>query len=91
MTILRLTSKAQVTLKKELQQHLNVGPGDQVEIVALPNGKLEISAVQRSRDGGIEAFFGSMKNEHDIHLTLDEIQEAIETGWASEMRLGDDH
>jgi len=90
MTILTLTSKAQMTLKKDLQRHLNVGPGDQVEVVALPNGKLEISAVRPSREGGLEAFFGSMKNEHDIHLTLDEINDAIETGWASEMRLDDD-
>jgi bifunctional DNA-binding transcriptional regulator/antitoxin component of YhaV-PrlF toxin-antitoxin module len=90
MTILTLTSKAQVTLKKELQRHLNVGPGDQIEIVALPNGKLEISAVKPSQQGGLEAFFGSFKNTHDVHLTLDEIQDSIEAGWAKGMRLDDD-
>jgi bifunctional DNA-binding transcriptional regulator/antitoxin component of YhaV-PrlF toxin-antitoxin module len=90
MTILTLTSKAQVTLKKELQRHLNVGPGDQIEVIALPNGKLEISAAKPGSEGGLEAFFGSMENKRNIHLTLDEIEDAIKQGWASQMRLDDD-
>jgi bifunctional DNA-binding transcriptional regulator/antitoxin component of YhaV-PrlF toxin-antitoxin module len=91
MTILTLTSKAQVTLKKELQRHLNVGPGDQIEVVALPDGKLEISAVKPKQEGGLEAFFSNFKNEHNIHLTLDELEDAIADGWASGMRLDDDN
>jgi bifunctional DNA-binding transcriptional regulator/antitoxin component of YhaV-PrlF toxin-antitoxin module len=90
MTILTLTSKAQVTLKKDLQRHLNVGPGDQIEVVAMPGGKLEISAAKPSEKGGLEAFFGSFKNAHDVHLTLDEIQESIQSGWVKGMRLDDD-
>jgi bifunctional DNA-binding transcriptional regulator/antitoxin component of YhaV-PrlF toxin-antitoxin module len=84
MTILTLTSKAQVTLKKELQRHLNVQPGDQIEVVAIPNGKLEISAVAPRQEGGLERFFGSIENVHDIHLSIDEINEAIEKAWAGE-------
>jgi antitoxin PrlF len=90
MTILKLTSKAQVTLKKELQRHLNVVPGDQIEVVALPNGKLEISAAKSKQEGGLEAFFNSAKNGQNVHLTPDELQDAIADGWAREMRLDDD-
>lgn len=84
MTVLTLTSKAQVTLKKDLQRHLNVGPGDKINVVELPNGRLEISAVRSKQEGGLKAFYGSIKNKHNIHLTIDEIQEAIEKGWAGE-------
>jgi bifunctional DNA-binding transcriptional regulator/antitoxin component of YhaV-PrlF toxin-antitoxin module len=90
MTILTLTSKAQVTLKKELQRHLNVKPGDQIEVVTLPNGKLEISAVSPRQEGGLERFFGSMKNVHNIHASLDDNQRAIGEGWAGRVDLDDD-
>ncbi|MDE1158097.1 MAG: AbrB/MazE/SpoVT family DNA-binding domain-containing protein [Neorhizobium sp.] len=90
MVTLKVTAKGQITLKKELQRHLNVRPGDQMEVVALPNGKLEISAVRPRQEGGLDKFFGSLKNGHDIHASLDDISQAIEDGWAGRVSL-DDH
>lgn len=90
MTVLKVTSKGQVTLKKELQRHLDIGPGDQIEVVTMPNGKLEISAVRQRTTGGLEAFFGSLENKHNIHATLDEIEKAIGMGWAGKVSLDDD-
>jgi hypothetical protein len=52
---------------------------------------LEISAVKPKQEGGLEAFFNNFKNEHNIHLTLDELEDAIADGWASGMRLDDDN
>jgi antitoxin component of MazEF toxin-antitoxin module len=89
MAILTLTSKAQVTLKKALQKHLNVRPGDQIEVLALPNGKLEISAVKAKQEGGLEKFFGGLKNEHGIRASLDDISDAIEQGWTGKVSLDD--
>ena len=82
MTILTVTAKGQVTLKKEVLKHLDVKPGDKLRIVALPEGKIELSATKPAQDGSIDAFFGCVKNEHDIHLTIDELQQEIENAWA---------
>lgn len=90
MTVLTLTSRGQLTLNMSLQQHLGVRPGDQIEVAVMPNGRLEISAFPKRTRGGLEAFFGSLENEHNIHASLDEIKEAIEMGWAGQVNLDDD-
>lgn len=86
MTVLTLTSRGQLTLNKALQRHLGVYPGDQIEVTVMPNGKLEISAFPQRTRGGLEAFFGSLENKHNIHLMLDEIK----MGWAGKVQLDDD-
>ena len=98
MTILTVTSAGDVTLDKELLETLDIAPGDRLIVLPRADGGLSLSPVpettaapQEKKEGGLEAFFGSLKNKHNVHLTLDEIKESIEQGWASEMRLGDDH
>jgi hypothetical protein len=48
-----------------------------VDIDLLPRGRLHI---QGSAKRGIEESFGSLKNEHDLHFTIEEMNEAIEKG-----------
>ena len=40
-TTLTVTAKGQVTLRKEVLRHLDVAPGQKVEMYLLPNGRLE--------------------------------------------------
>ena len=80
MTTLTVTAKGQVTLKKELLQHLGVRPGEKVEVDPLPGGKLAISAVPRS--GEWQDIFGLLAGKTEKVATIEEMNEAIRKGWA---------
>jgi len=79
---LTVTAKGQVTLRKDVLRHLGVEPGKKVEIDLLPNGRVELRAAKKT--GSIENFFGSLYRPGTKALTLEEIKEAIEKGWAGE-------
>ena len=87
MTTLTVTSKGQVTLKKELLRHLGVKPGQKVEVDALPDGRLAIYATRPK--GSIEGFYGILAGKTDKVATIEEMNEAIEKGWAG--LLDEDH
>ncbi|EJC67479.1 looped-hinge helix DNA binding domain, AbrB family [Rhizobium leguminosarum bv. viciae WSM1455] len=91
MATLTVTAKGQVTLKKEVLQHLGVRPGDKIDVDLLPGGKLEVIAVERRPvAGSVESFFGSLENKENIHATLEEIDDAIKAGWAGEVGVDND-
>ena len=79
-TTLKVTSKGQVTLRRDLLQHLGVQPGDEILVDQLPEGRIQVKAARRKRH--ISDFFGSLKPENDVHLTIDEMNEIIARGWA---------
>lgn len=60
--------------------NLGVNPGEQLEFEKLPNGEVQIRAVRP--DGSIEAVFGLLAGKTDKVATLEDMQEAIEAGWA---------
>lgn len=82
MTTLTITAKGQVTLKKELLRHLGVGPGQRVEVEALPGGQLALKAAPTR--GGWGEIFGMLAEETDKVATIEEMNEAIRKGWAGE-------
>jgi len=82
MTTLTVTAKGQVTLKKELLQHLGVKPGQKIQIDALPGGQLAMKAV-RSK-GSWEEIYGMLAGKTDKVATIEEMNEAIRKGWAGE-------
>jgi antitoxin PrlF len=83
MTRLTVTAKGQVTLRKELLAHLGVRPGDKIEVDLMPDGRAELHAPKRT--GSIEDSFGSLYRSGTKALTIEEINEAIEKGWAGEL------
>lgn len=83
MTTLTVTAKGQVTLKKELLQHLGVKPGQKIEVDALPDGRLSIAAAS-DRNGRWEEIFGMLAGKTDKVATIEEMNEAIAKGWAGE-------
>jgi antitoxin PrlF len=80
MTILTVTSKGQVTLRKDVLDHLGVRPGEKIAVDLLPDGKASIRADRKSNS--IENLFGFLKKEGEKPLSLEEINKIIEDGWA---------
>ena len=48
MVTLTVTAKGQVTLKKDVLQHLGIRPGDKIELDLLPNGRGILKAARSS-------------------------------------------
>lgn len=88
MASLAVTVKGQVTLKRDLLQHLGIKPGDRVDFEKLPGGELRVRAARTtgSIDGFLHALDGKVKLEKP--LTIEEMNEIAAAGWAG--RLGDE-
>lgn len=83
MTTLTVTAKGQVTLRKNVLEHLGIRPGDKIEVDLLPEGRAELHAARKA--GSIESFFGSLRKPGTKRLTIEEINEVIAKGWAGEL------
>ncbi len=81
MTTLTVTAKGQVTLRKNLLEHLGIRPGDKIEVDLLPNGRAELHAAAK-KAGSLEDFFGSLRKPGTIPLTIEEMNEIIADAWA---------
>jgi bifunctional DNA-binding transcriptional regulator/antitoxin component of YhaV-PrlF toxin-antitoxin module len=82
MATLTVTAKGQITLKQELLRHLNVTPGQKVEVEKLPDGRLVVAPATPT--GSIDEFIGSLAKKDGIKLTIEEIKEITERAWAGE-------
>ena len=80
MAKLTITAKGQVTLKKELLNHLGVGPGEKIEADKLPDGRIIVRAAPL--DGTIADFIGCLAQRDGRKLTIDEMSEIASKGWA---------
>lgn len=79
MTILTVTAKGQVTLRKELLRHLGVQRGEKIAVDALPEGRLEVRAALTGR---ISDVFDLLKRPDGPALTVEEIGEIAARSWA---------
>jgi antitoxin PrlF len=77
---LTVTAKGQVTLRREVLEHLGVVPGDKITIDFLPSGRAEVRAAQAP--GSIEGFIGCLYQPGTQPPSLDDIDKAIADGWA---------
>ena len=80
MTTLTVTSKGQVTLRKDLLRHLGVAPGDRISVDTLPDGRIEIKAA-RPR-GKISDAFNFLKKKGNRVLSIEEMTEIAQRSWA---------
>ena len=87
MATLTVTSRGQVTLRKEVLQHLGVKPGDKIDVDLLPGNKVQVQA-ERPRKSWDEVF-GMLKGKTTKKATLEEIEETIRKGWAGELEFED--
>lgn len=77
---LRLTRKGQLTLRKELLQHLGIQPGQRVDVEVLPGGRLELHAERAT--GDINRFIGLLAGRSSHIASLDQLNSAAAQGWA---------
>lgn len=79
MGTLTVTAKGQITLRKDLLQHLGIDPGEKVTVEKLPDGRLEMRAEHPT--GKISDVFGFLKKKSGRSLSVEEIKEIARRGW----------
>lgn len=75
-----VTTRGQVTFRKDVLRHLGVAPGEKIELELLPGGKGVVRAAQKK--GSIDDFIGSLAGKSKVKLTIAEIKKATERAWA---------
>lgn len=80
MATLTVTAKGQITLKQELLRHLNVTPGQKVQVEKLPDGRLVVQPAAQT--GSIDNFIGGLERKGGPRLTIAQIKKATEDAWA---------
>lgn len=81
MGTLTVTAKGQVTLRKDVLEHLGVHPGEKITVNKLPDGKIEVMAARPA--GKISDVFGSLKDKRKGKaLSIEEMNDVIARGWA---------
>lgn len=78
-----VTSKGQITLRREYLAHLKIRPGEQVTIAQIPNGALEFRYAPK---GDISAFFGILKRRGQRAVSIKEMNDVIADGWAGRIK-----
>lgn len=76
-----VTAEGQVTLGRDMLQHLGIVPGDTITMTKGLDGRVEIAA---ARGGKISDVFGMFGPTGRPAPTIEEINEAIAAGWAGE-------
>ncbi|KXF74823.1 DNA-binding protein [Paramesorhizobium deserti] len=82
MPSLAVTMKGQVTLKRDLLQHLGIKPGERIEFDKLPNGELRVKAARPT--GTIDNFIGRHAGKARKPMTIEEMNEIAASSWAGE-------
>jgi AbrB family looped-hinge helix DNA binding protein len=81
MTVLTVTTRGQVTFRKDVLQHLGIRPGEKIEVDKRPDGEVVLKAARPA--GKIDGFLGLLANKTKKVATIEEINEASAAGWAS--------
>jgi antitoxin PrlF len=82
---LTVTAKGQVTLKRDLLQHLGIKPGERVDLEKLPGGELRVRAARPA--GTIDDFLHSLDGKVKLKrpLSIDDINRIAAAGWAGDL------
>jgi bifunctional DNA-binding transcriptional regulator/antitoxin component of YhaV-PrlF toxin-antitoxin module len=82
---LTVTAKGQVTLRRDLLQHLGIGPGDRVDFEKLPSGELRVRAARPA--GTIDGFLHSLDGKVKLKepLSIDDVTRIAAAGWAGDL------
>ena len=80
MIVLSMTTRGQVTFRKDVLRHLGIKPGDKIALDKLPDGRVSLRAVKPA--GTIDGFLGVLAGKTSKIATLEEIADAAAAGWA---------
>jgi bifunctional DNA-binding transcriptional regulator/antitoxin component of YhaV-PrlF toxin-antitoxin module len=79
MTTLKVTTRGQVTFRKDVLNHLGVRAGGKIRLDLLPDGRAELQA-ERPK-GAWRTLYGTLKGEsNDAQLSVEDINTAIAEG-----------
>jgi len=87
LSSLTVTAKGQVTLKKDVLNHLGIEPGEKVVVELLPGGKVELRTDAKKKHS-IDDWFGIFHDPNAPVLTIEEMNAIIADGWAG---IGEDN
>jgi AbrB family looped-hinge helix DNA binding protein len=79
MSTLTVTAKGQVTLRKDILQHLGVAPGERIVVDKLPDGRIQVKAAPA---GDIRKTFNMLKKPGNPKLSIEQIKEITAKAWA---------
>ena len=87
MTTLTVTTRGQVTFRKEVLKHLGIQPGGKIRLDLLPDGRAQLKADQPK--GSWQEVRGMLKGKtNGARLSIEEISDAIaDAGAAAGMLL----
>lgn len=77
-TTIKPTSKGQITLRKGVLEHMDLHPGEVLEVFLLPNRKVQLEPVRPKKD--IASLFGILGPSKVGSLTTEQINEGIAQG-----------
>lgn len=80
MITLTVTTRGQVTFRKDVLQHLGIRPGEKIEVDKQPDGRVSLRAARPA--GTIDKFVGLLAGKTRKVATIEEINEAAASGWA---------
>lgn len=80
MTTLTVTAKGQVTLRKDVLEHLGVRPGERIEVEKLPSGRIEVRAARGAE--AISGVFGMLGRKDGPRLSIEDMNRIAARGWA---------
>ncbi len=76
MTTLTVTTRGQVTFRKDVLKHLGIRPGDKIRLDLLPDGRAELKADRPQ--GSWRALQGFLKGKtNGAQLSIEEINDVI--------------
>jgi hypothetical protein len=76
MAVLSVTSRGQVTFRREVLNHLGIKPGDKIEVDLLPGGMCALSAA-RPRGPAVNVFGVLWDRTNGAKLTIDQLGKAL--------------
>lgn len=83
MNALTVSTKGQITLRKEWLRHLGIHPGEKISIDTLPGGEIRIRAAKPA--GKIADFCGILKRDGQKPVSIEDMNATIEKGWAGQL------
>jgi AbrB family looped-hinge helix DNA binding protein len=78
LSTLTVNAKGQITLGKDLLEHLGVRPGEKITVEKLPDGRIEVRAARPT--GKISDGFNFLKRESGPCLSIEEINKIAARG-----------
>lgn len=83
MSTLTVTAKGQVTLRKDILEHLGVSPGQQINVEKMPDGRIEVRAAPAA---DIAEVFNLLRNKKRPQLSIAQIDELSRQGWSGRIK-----